>query len=890
MSKQSKRNKIARLRAALHNGKPLAIDARALGAVEEAIQSGDLKAIRASLSFGGEMESTAAIINRVAVIPVMGVLRDQVDFMVRWAGSSCYQLIERDLKQALANDTVKAVLMYCDSPGGAAIGVKRVADLIYASRGDKPIRAYVQGLCGSACYYLAAACDRIDATADSLVGSVGTIFPHVEGSKWFDEMGLTYTVFTNKDSPKKGHGNQYEPLSDAARQTIQQFVESYGRPFIEDVARYRGVTPDQVIANYGQGDALRADVAVRGGVIDGVVDDFQAVLSELSAGADDAAAENRNEAETPVVTGQTHKREMKTMNERIKAQLFAQGLIDSLETSDAECQAALRGWFRAIGAEIPASDEKTLEALQTHRLRAADAADEAEDDDGEEPDGDEGGMDDRAPGRTDLRHRGAAGNVRQAHQREQGEARLVDLRSAAQLINETAGCAAVSGEMVLDALADGLTVNAAVKAWNKSLAESEPSVPTQRIRVSGEGADRYAADIVDALVYRASDNRDAQLSDGAAALVGRPLWAVAAECLQLAGQPVDIYGERSLIAQQAMEMGPPGFRHTFFSGHENRQYIQAAGGPYNRPGDFPNILSGLANKFLDSIELDQDYSYPAISAMLPGGLKDFKPAMMVNKGIVEELDEVSDSEQFKELGLSEEVLSYIYLRRFGNKFGWTPRMIADDDLGAFVEGMLGLAEAWEVTQNRLVVDLFTSNPTLLDGSALFADRTDVGGAANNNDRTSGGTPDDAEWEAMETLYADIGGVGTQRRVRGMLNTIFCPTGSVSHEAHRYFAPLNIVGEVKQAATSANLSIWRGKVNIVPESELRNNSTLIWYGLRSPNRLNTATVVRGYFNGFGTMGRRERWYDPNDKTTWVSLEGRIGVAIKNWRYAVRNAGE
>ena len=54
-------------------------------------------------------------------------------------------------------------------------------------------------------------------------------------------------------------------------------------------------------------------------------------------------------------------------------------------------------------------------------------------------------------------------------------------------------------------------------------------------------------------------------------------------------------------------------------------------------------------------------------------------------------------------------------------------------------------------------------------------------------------------------------------------------------------------------------------------------------------LNTATVVRAYFNGYGTEGRRERWYDPETKTTYVSLEGRIAVATKNWRYAVKNAG-
>jgi hypothetical protein len=357
----------------------------------------------------------------------------------------------------------------------------------------------------------------------------------------------------------------------------------------------------------------------------------------------------------------------------------------------------------------------------------------------------------------------------------------------------------------------------------------------------------------------------------------------------LAGQPADIYGDRELIARTAMEMGGSE-RYGFYSENEHRQYVQAAGAPVSRPGDFPNILSGLANKLIDTVGLDDDFAYSEISALLPGGLSDFKPSLMVNKGVVEELDEVEDAESFKELGLSEEVLSYIAIRRFGNKFGWTPIMIANDDLGALSEGMIGLREAWEVTQNRAVIDRFTANEALLDGNPLFANRPDVGSAANDNSRTGGAAPSDAEWEAMEDMYADIGGVATSTRVRGSLNVCFCPTGSIRHEAVRTFAPLNpSTGlEPKVANTTANVGIFRGQVRVVPDSELRASSTPTdWFGLRNPTRLNTATVVRAYFKGFGTQGRRETWYDPTNKTTWVSLEGRIAVAVKNWRYAVRN---
>lgn len=400
-------------------------------------------------------------------------------------------------------------------------------------------------------------------------------------------------------------------------------------------------------------------------------------------------------------------------------------------------------------------------------------------------------------------------------------------------------------------------------------------------------SEKFASDAIDALTHRSGVSNE--LSADAAKLANMPLWAIAGESLKQAGHQVDMYGDRELLAEQAMQMGDPTRRVQFYSESEDPRYLQASS-PTARPGDFPNILSGLANKYLDTVELDDEFSYPEISAVMPGGLKDFKPATVMNKSVVEELDEVADGETFKDIGLTEEVVSHLFLRRFGNRFGWTPVMIANDDMNAFAEGMIGLQEAWQVTQNRLVLDRLTSNDMLLDGERLFANRPNSGvgaiPATNHNDRAAGLAPSDSEWGAMSNLYSEIGGLGTGRRVRGTLNTVLVPTNSVHQEAVRTFETLN---ERKQASTTSDVGLYRGRVKVVGESELSGINATTYYGMRNPTSLRTATIIRGYFNGYGQQGRRERWYDPTNKTTYVSLEGRIAVAVKNWRYAVRNAG-
>ena len=874
---KSAKRRIAKLRSEFY-ARPWAIMPQTLGLLGQSIESGDSESVKATLRFGSDsVDPIMSVVNGIAVIPVTGVLRDSVDYMVRWGEASSYQLIERDFVKAINDTQVKGVVFYIDSPGGSAIGVKRLADKVFGSRESKPIWSYVQGTCGSAAFYLASATERIEATADAMVGSVGTIFPHMEMSGFLKEIGYGVTVITNSDSPKKGHGNSYEPLSADAKETLQSFVESYGRPFIEDVAEYRGITPDEVVAKFGQGDAFRADEAIKREMVDAIVADFGATLKSISGGESSVSADSSESTTTPVVTGLLFPKEadMK-VSQKVRAQLFALDLIDSTDVSDEVCLAALKGHFRG---QVPQNESDILNGL---RASAESKEADDEDEDMEDEDADKDAANSASSRDT------SSEAVQDAHNREQFEARMGDLEAAAETINQVAGKEVVTARMVLDACKQSRTVKAATKQWSEALEKENPSAQGSRVNYMGSGFSRYETDIVDALCARATANYDG-LSDGAQALLNQPLWGVANECLKFAGQATNDYGDREMMAEAAMKLSPANERFAFHSSNERTDYIQASAGPAARPGDFPNILANLLNKFLDTVQLDDDYSYSRVSAVLPGGLRDFKPAPMVNKGIAEELDEILDSDEIQELAVNEEVLSYMFLRRFGGKWGWTPVMIANDDLAAFAESMIGFAEAWEVTQNRLVLSLFTSNPTLLDGNALFANRDDVGSAKNNNNRTAGNAPSDTEWEAMEILYSDIGGVETSRRVRGTLNTCFTPTGANLHEARRTFAPFGQLPESKVAQTTSNIGLFRGTVDIIPESELRTASTNVWYGLRNPTRLNTATVVRAYFAGYGTGGRRERWYDPATKTTWTSIEGRIGAAVKNWRYAVRNAG-
>lgn len=68
------------------------------------------------------------------------------------SGANSTQILATDIRQALDNPAVKAIVLNIDSPEGVAGGINELADMIYAGRSQKRIVAYVCGTCASAAY------------------------------------------------------------------------------------------------------------------------------------------------------------------------------------------------------------------------------------------------------------------------------------------------------------------------------------------------------------------------------------------------------------------------------------------------------------------------------------------------------------------------------------------------------------------------------------------------------------------------------------------------------------------------------------------------------------------------------------------------------------------
>lgn len=204
----------------------------------------------------------------IAILPLQGVLGPRLNAFQQISGGTSTQQFAGWVKEALADPGVRAIVMDVDSPGGSAAGNEEVAQMIRGARGQKPIVASVTGMATSAAYYIASAADKIFASPSSELGSIGTFTIHSESSQANADRGVKYTVI--RAGENKNLANNVEPLTAKARASVQERLDGFNDQFIAAVAANRGVTPQTVQADFGQGKVMLAGKAVAAGLADEV--------------------------------------------------------------------------------------------------------------------------------------------------------------------------------------------------------------------------------------------------------------------------------------------------------------------------------------------------------------------------------------------------------------------------------------------------------------------------------------------------------------------------------------------------------------------------------------------------------------------------------------------
>src|SRR5574337_350059 len=135
---------------------------------------------------------------------------------------------------------------------------------------------------GSSTEMVAAAADAVYAgAATDVLGSIGVVATHKDISAAEAKMGVKTTEIVA--GKYKRAASQYAPLSADGAASIQAKVDELYAIFVADVARYRGVSTEQVLADMADGRTFMAAEAIDRGLADGLMP-LDRLIAGLSSG------------------------------------------------------------------------------------------------------------------------------------------------------------------------------------------------------------------------------------------------------------------------------------------------------------------------------------------------------------------------------------------------------------------------------------------------------------------------------------------------------------------------------------------------------------------------------------------------------------------------------
>ncbi len=204
----------------------------------------------------------------LGILPIQGVIGERMNLLDDISGGTSSELITKQLRAMLNDDSVKAIILDINSPGGVARSIEEVGNEIYEARGIKPIVAQINTCAASAAYWIAAQAEEIIVSPSGQGGSIGVYTIHEDISEMLAKEGIKETLIYSGEF--KVLGNSFEPLSEEAKTEMQRRVDELAASFVRNVARGRGVTLKQVSESFGQGLMFSASEMLDRGMADSI--------------------------------------------------------------------------------------------------------------------------------------------------------------------------------------------------------------------------------------------------------------------------------------------------------------------------------------------------------------------------------------------------------------------------------------------------------------------------------------------------------------------------------------------------------------------------------------------------------------------------------------------
>ncbi|MDD4001450.1 MAG: signal peptide peptidase SppA [Bacteroidales bacterium] len=229
------------------------------------------------------------------------------------------ETIVEEIRKAVKNKRVKAIVLRINSGGGDAIASEQMTNEIFKAKQIKPVIVSMGDLAASAGYEMACGATKIVANPTTLTGSIGVfgVIPNF-GRALKKSIGIGFdTVQTHKNSV---FISGVSPMSSDTRMVMQRSIDAFYKNFVHRVATGRNLT-DNYVDSIAKG---RVWVGKDAKEI-GLVDEYGGLYKAIEIASNEAKLKEYSIIALPKTKGLTEQI-MDAMGSEVEMKLFTKEL------------------------------------------------------------------------------------------------------------------------------------------------------------------------------------------------------------------------------------------------------------------------------------------------------------------------------------------------------------------------------------------------------------------------------------------------------------------------------------------------------------------------------------------------------------------------------------
>ena len=182
--------------------------------------------------------------NQIALIYAHGPILPSIESFLASMPVITPETLKEAFEKARTDDSVQAVVLRIDSPGGSALASDLIWREVMLTQREKPVVVSMGDIAASGGYYIAMAAGTIVAHPSTLTGSIGVFGGKLNMKGFYNKIGLTKEIIAHGQNATLY--SDYGGFTPTERERVKKMMETIYKDFVSKAAEGRGKTYDEI--------------------------------------------------------------------------------------------------------------------------------------------------------------------------------------------------------------------------------------------------------------------------------------------------------------------------------------------------------------------------------------------------------------------------------------------------------------------------------------------------------------------------------------------------------------------------------------------------------------------------------------------------------------------